>query len=367
MPSAYLEPVAHPSAWRGDDPALLTAITRRLPVEHRDRLGNLLDQLELESMPAHELTVDYADLEELEAWLAKARDEVIHGLGLVLIRGVPIEGHSLAAIERLYWILGTRFGSPVSQSVMGDRIGQVQDVSGKDPNERAYRNSLELPLHTDISDIVAMLSIRPAKEGGLSLYASVAAVHNHILQTRPELLEPLYRGYRMHLFGEQPPGMPPVTDHPVPVLSECGELISARIVPEYIDMAEVELGELMPALDREALDYFLAVAHDPQIRLSVMLEPGDLTFINNYAVLHARTLFNDFDDTAKARHLLRLWLKGDEVRPLDQSLLDVKRDGIAPQGGREHTYFDGETAAKAHRPFEATPGAASGATRGGSD
>ena len=66
-------------------------------------------------------------------------------------------------------VIGSRMGTAVSQSVMGDRIGHVTDVSGKDPNERAYRNSLELPLHTDISDIVGMLCIRPAMRGGESL------------------------------------------------------------------------------------------------------------------------------------------------------------------------------------------------------
>ena len=73
---------------------------------------------------------------------------------------------------------------------MGDLIGHVTDVSGKDPNERAYRNSLELPLHTDLSDMIAMLSIRASKEGGLSLYSSVAAVHNELLASNPELLPP---------------------------------------------------------------------------------------------------------------------------------------------------------------------------------
>lgn len=349
MPAPYLQPVRHVCAWKGGDAAFAEQVTWQLDATEVAWAARLADRLEADSRPAATLAPDDHDLGPLGSRLDACREDVLHGHGLALIRGLPVADHSLAAMERLYWLIGARFGVPVSQSVMGDRIGHVTDVSGKDPNERAYRNSLELPLHTDISDVVAMLSLRRAREGGLSLYSSVANIHNQLLATRPDLLEPLYRGYRMHLFGEQAPGAPPVTEHPVPVLSERDGVVSARIVPEYVDMAEVELGEPMPPLDREALDTFLAIAHDPKNMFRVMLEPGDLTFINNYAVLHARTLFNDWPEEQRKRLLLRLWIRGATVRPLHQSLLDVARDGIEPQASRANSYFSGETAGKANR------------------
>ena len=48
---------------------------------------------------------------------------------------------------------------------------------------------------------------------------------------------------------------------------------------------------------------------DPALRLDMMLEPGDLQFANNYAVLHSRTEFEDHEDLALRRKMLRLWLK----------------------------------------------------------
>ena len=90
---------------------------------------------------------------------------------------------------------------------MGDLIGHVTDVSGKDPNERAYRNSLELPcgpVGHDCHVVDTRLQRRR-----IELYSSVAAVHNELLASNPELLPPLYHGYRMHRFVEQAPG-----DHP---------------------------------------------------------------------------------------------------------------------------------------------------------
>ena len=54
---------------------------------------------------------------------------------------------------------------------------------------------------------------------------------------------------------------------------------------------------------------FDRVMADPALRLDMMLEPGDLQFANNYAVLHSRTEFEDHEDLALRRKMLRLWLK----------------------------------------------------------
>ena len=54
-------------------------------------------------------------------------------------------------------------------------------------------------------------------------------------------------------------------------------------------------------MEIEALDLFDSVMHDPAMRIDMMLEPGDLQFANNYAVLHSRTDFVDHTDPARRR------------------------------------------------------------------
>ena len=66
----------------------------------------------------------------------------------------------------------------------------------------------------------------------------------------------------------------------------------------------------------EALDLFDATMHDPALRLDMLLEPGDLQFANNYAVLHSRTEFAAARDPALHRRMLRLWLKMPNARTL---------------------------------------------------
>jgi len=38
------------------------------------------------------------------------------------------------------------------------------------------------------------------------------------------------------------------------------------------------------------------------------LEPGDMQFISNCTIVHARTGFEDWPEPERRRHLLRLWL-----------------------------------------------------------
>ena len=119
--------------------------------------------------------------DDIAAWRAEVHD----GRGMILLRGVPVEQIDLDDLRLMYLGLGTHFGRPVSQSNMGELVGEVVNIGDKDPKERAYRSSRELMLHTDRADHIAMLCIRPASEGGLSGYASALTIHNIMLSERP--------------------------------------------------------------------------------------------------------------------------------------------------------------------------------------
>jgi hypothetical protein len=60
-------------------------------------------------------------------------------------------------------------------------------------------------------------------------------------------------------------------------------------------------------LQHEALEAVQRIAVKHQLALS--FQPGDLTFVNNFAILHAREAFTD--DEVNQRYLVRMWLKND--------------------------------------------------------
>ena len=50
------------------------------------------------------------------------------------------------------------------------------------------------------------------------------------------------------------------------------------------------------------------IAEDPAFHVEMRLEPGEVNYLKNNAVLHARTEYEDFEEPERKRHLVRLWL-----------------------------------------------------------
>jgi hypothetical protein len=58
--------------------------------------------------------------------------------------------------------------------------------------------------------------------------------------------------------------------------------------------------------------------------------PGDIQWLKNSVILHARTEFQDFPEPERKRHLLRLWLTSRRAFADSDPLLN---QGIAPKAG----------------------------------
>ena len=86
-------------------------------------------------------------------------------------------------MQAVYWGIGTHFGIGCSQSADGDYLGHVTNVAKA---SRGYTTDRELHLHTDSAEIVGLLCIRDAKEGGLSIYSSSLKVREIIEREHPE-------------------------------------------------------------------------------------------------------------------------------------------------------------------------------------
>ena len=60
------------------------------------------------------------------------------------------------------------------------------------------------------------------------------------------------------------------------------------------------------ALQTEALDYLDATLE--KLAWQFLLAPGEMLFVNNFLVLHARSAFEDYRKKKEKRLLIRLWL-----------------------------------------------------------
>ena len=240
--------------------------------------------------------------------LDKISAELEHGRGFALLRGLPVHRYSEADLNTLFYAIGLYMGQPVYQNPRGDLLGQVMnvgDVTKKDT--RVYETNLYLPYHTDPSDVVGLLCVRKAKAGGMSSLVSAAAIYNAILERQPELLGIYYRPFcYAHLGG----------DNMSPIFSFHDGKLSCRYLRQYIELGYEQMGIPLSRIETEALNLFDDIMMAPEMRIDMMMEPGDIQFANNYAVLHSRTAFDDHSDQDLRRKKLRLWLKMEHARTL---------------------------------------------------
>ena len=330
------------SVWTGDSLGGKEALCFDLTAKHQQLLRTMVDTFQRERRSFEDIDRDAVQLGPMAADVARWIAQVEAGRGLIVVRGFPVQECSVEQVELMYWALGQHFGAPVSQSVMGDRLGHVIDVTDTDPHARAYRNNRELTLHTDLGDVVSFLCIRKAKTGGVSWFSSALAVHNELYDKRPDLLQVLYRGFPWYRSGENADDSAPVTPWRVPVLSEKEGLVSCRYVRDYILEAGAQpSGQPLSDSELDALNQFDDIAHRDGVPIKFTLEPGEAVFINNLTVLHARTRFESFSDPQQKRLLLRLWLRSHTPRPAVEALqiFDGEDEhGIPPQAGRKPRY-----------------------------
>lgn len=332
-------PVDHPSAWRASDNDR-DSFTVKLDARHLQALDQALQAVKQKTDNPEAITGDDFQLADIEDDVTAWRKQVMDQSGIVILSGFPLDRYSKNDLGMIHFGLGTYFGTAMSQSVMGDRLGHVVNVGGKDPKERAYRNSTELDMHTDACDVVAMMCLQKAMSGGYSGYVSAISIYNEVLRREPELMPVLMEGFHYHRFGEEAPGQSPVTEEKIPVFSFQDNLLSVNYLRSYIEMAAEETKSTLSQTRIAALDLVDEIAHDDRFALKFITRPGEAVFFNNLTILHNRTAFEDSDIDEKKRHFLRLWLVAHQPRPVCKSLRIYQGRGIEKQDGKS-TYFNG--------------------------
>ena len=167
-------------------------------------------------------------------------------------------------------------------------------------------------------------------------------VHNVMAARRPDLLDRLYRPFPIDRRGEVPEGK--TEFYEAPVFNEHAGKLSVLYSRLHINSAQrfPEARRLAPE-DIEALEMFGELANDPELRLDMNFEPGDIQFLHNHTILHARSAYEDWPEIERKRHLLRLWLAPPGARKLPPifsecygSLTIGDRGGIICKGTRLH-------------------------------
>lgn len=255
-------------------------------------------------------------LQTMAADLAGMRDDLAEGKGFIVLRGLDRDKYSVNDLGLVFRGFGAQFGIELTQSFYGDRLGDIRDISDEIPNRnmrRGYHSGGFQTAHTDPSgelDIVAMLSVRKAANGGESLIASAHAVHNMMLEMCPDLLAQMYEGFVLRRPDSDAEAMrrPPLIGN-VPSFCYENGWLNCDFQNGYMRRAVENGNATLSPRQKAAIDVFVSLSNHPDVMLKMMLEPGDFQFINNRKILHGRAAYEDAPEKAMRRHLFRLWLR----------------------------------------------------------
>lgn len=312
--------VSDASAWRAADFAGEESWVVRLSDAAVAELDAALRVARERGMSVETVTRDGFPLPTVAGLLAEARRELEYRRGFLVLRGLPVERYSDEDAGLIYRGIGAHIGDVVTQNAKGDLLGHVLDRGYADyrgrSDVRGYQTRGELEFHTDVVDIVGLLCLRTAREGGQSLIVSSTTIHNEMLDRQPQLLGLLYGNFLFDRRGEEVGGEAPYFVSPIYSYYQ-GYLSCRPAIIEYIYSAQEKSGIALSPAQREALEAFMGHAARPDLCLAMDLRPGDIQLLNNSVVLHSRTAYRDHPQPPKKRHLLRLWLNVEKGRPVD--------------------------------------------------
>jgi hypothetical protein len=314
------EPINDGSAWTArdfpDDRSWVHELTNTMR-------GELLDaarQAQANGIAPQDLTPSDFRLNHCLPLLRAMHAAIDSQPGFVLLSGFPVEGISDALVRLAYCGFCAYFGDITVQNRDQETILEVTD-KGKayDINSRGYHSTAHLDFHNDGTNIVTLLCVETAASGGESMLVSGPTIYNTILKERPEHLEALYRGFHHHRRDQKDPQDAPVTPYRTPVFGAFNDLFHLAYAGPSIRYCEAEGIELTSA-EKAALDFFVEVAERPQLQVSMEMQQGDLQFVNNFLLLHARNAYQD--SATQRRKLLRLWLDDKSSQRLGPGKMD---------------------------------------------
>jgi hypothetical protein len=322
MPNQSIE---GPSAWRGMDFGTSGDFTHRLTDAEIAEIDAAVKAIARRGIDHIAIDRHNFELPQLGRRLTAIRDDVLlRGRGFMVIRGVPVERHSIEEAAAAYLGIGSYFGKPVSQNGKGHILGHVKDLgrSIEDPTARIYQTTHKQTFYTDSVDIVALLCLKTAKAGGLSRIVSSMFLYNEMFRRRPDLAAVLFEPFCFDRRGEVPSGKKGYYETPI------FHWHADRLSVFYGNRYYIESAQRFADAPRltgkqiEALDLFDALANDPSNYLDIEFKPGDIQLIHNHVILHDRTDYEDWSEPERKRHLLRLWLCPPNGRPLPPVFAD---------------------------------------------
>jgi Taurine catabolism dioxygenase TauD, TfdA family len=317
IPAKPMEPVVDPAGWSPDDLRDVSSWSYKITTRDIEDLVSGIRAVRHQGVAIVDVCCDNFPLPHFAEVLADVRHELMDGRGIVRMRDFPVDQLDREETAIAYIGLGSHLGNTMSQNKFGHILGHVKDLGGdyNDPHTRGYMTRTEMRFHTDACDYVGLLCLETCKTGGASRIASSVTVYNRMLARRPDLVEALTHDFYRSRSGEANAGELPYFKQPI--FSFTDGFFSATGVGAVVDKAQKLPGvPKFTAAQSEAVEVYRKTTDE--CALDIDFKRGDVQFLCNFVMLHTRRGYEDWPETSRKRHLLRLWLYDPEGRPIPE-------------------------------------------------
>jgi len=304
--------------WRG---AELPDEAGRVPLgpEASGEIETVAELLEANPVPIEALHGDAFRIDACRQAIQAVREALFRGPGFAILDRLPLERIPARQHAAVHWLLCTLLSRPVAQKWRGDMTYEVTDT-GRAPGNgvRPDKTNAGQSFHTDNSynlcppEVVSLLCVRTAMEGGQSLLVSFPAVHERLAGEAPELLARLYRPFVFDRQREHAPGDAMTLEHAL--FENHGGRLLARLSRFQVINGHALAGKALDPPGEAALQALEEAMSAPGQAKAFSFEPGQVQFVNNHLLGHRRTAFRDWPQPQRKRLLHRLWLR-DRGRP----------------------------------------------------
>ncbi|ORX90130.1 Clavaminate synthase-like protein [Basidiobolus meristosporus CBS 931.73] len=346
LPEGFPEQLEGPKLWTGSDyEGKEEQWVYNLTEEELLEIDNAVKDFEATGKPLSAIQKDTFPLPNLGPKLKKlVEDEVVDGRGFLVVRGINPDQYSREQQVIAYAGTSAHIGKRGLQGrhVLGNGSHHVSAAHIKDlvPKKGlddiiapAYTNDHQV-YHTDIGDIISLFAVGVAAEGGKSRIASSWTVYNELARERPDLIETLASNWAFQDdFAKE--GEPGYYQRPLLYYVE-NNLIIQYARRSFTGFGKNPRRDDIPPITEaqaEALDALHYIAE--KYNLGVDFQKGDIQYINNLSIFHARDGFTDSEE--KQRHLLRLWLHPEnawklpkQLEPVWNKIYHKERDEVFP-------------------------------------
>ncbi|KAI3337240.1 TfdA family taurine catabolism dioxygenase TauD [Xylariaceae sp. AK1471] len=323
VPESFPKKLTGDLVWEGQTITDTFNWTYVLSPEHLAEIDRALTHFKGLDKPLGAVAQETFPLPTLHAELRRLSAELHTGHGFFVLRGLRVDKYTREENIIIYAGVSAHVASQRGRQdhkFNGEKadvvLAHIKDLTGSDKSgvigSPAYTTDKQV-FHTDSGDIVSLFALETSAVGGASKLASTWRVYNEIAATRPDLIHTLLASWDMEVFEDSDKQY---TERPLMFHFPATESRPERIALQYARRYFVGFGALprnanIPPITEaqaEALDtvHFLG----EKFCVNTDFQKGDIQYVNNLAIFHARDGFTDTPE--QQRHLLRLWLRDPE-------------------------------------------------------